>query len=37
MFSAAMKVIVLIKMNRLDLAEQALKQLKSIDEDNCLT
>lgn len=34
--SLAMKIIVFVKINRLDLAEVALRQLKTIDEDNCL-
>ena len=32
-----MRIITLLKINRPDLAEQSLKQLKSQDEDNCLT
>ena len=32
-----MRMLVLLKMNRPDLAEQTFSQLKSADEDNCLT
>mmetsp|Transcript_26553 Transcript_26553/g.19903 ORF Transcript_26553/g.19903 Transcript_26553/m.19903 type:complete len:268 (+) Transcript_26553:184-987(+) len=33
----AIKVVALLKINRLDLAEQALQVMKSVDEDSCLT
>jgi len=33
----ALKVQAYLRINRADLAEQTLKQLRAIDEDNCLT
>lgn len=35
--SLALKLVAYLKINRADLGEQVLKQMKSIDEDNCLT
>lgn len=32
-----MKIVAQMKMNRVDLAENTLRILKSVDEDNCLT
>ena len=33
----ALKLISFVKINRVDMAEQTLKQMKQLDEDNCLT
>lgn len=33
----ALKAVALLKINRIDLAEAVLRQMKQIDEDNCLT
>jgi hypothetical protein len=35
--SLALKAVALLKINRVDLAEAVLRQMKQIDEDNCLT
>ena len=37
MNSLALKAVALLKINRFDLAEGVLRQMKQIDEDNCLT
>lgn len=35
--SLALKAVALLKINRIDLAEAVLRQMKQLDEDNCLT
>ena len=37
MFSLALKVVGYLNINRTDLAEQVLKVMKEVDDDNCLT
>ena len=36
-FSLAVKIVAQVRINRPDLAENTLRILKSVDEDNCLT
>ena len=36
-YSLALKIAAYLKINRVDLGEQTLKQMKSIDEENVLT